>query len=30
MNSPGLDMNELPLPAWHLMDMEMYWKIYAI
>ena len=24
---PGLDMNELPLPAWHLMDMEMYWKI---
>jgi anaerobic magnesium-protoporphyrin IX monomethyl ester cyclase len=24
---PGLDMNELPMPAWHLMDMEMYWKI---
>ena len=24
---PGLDMNELPLPAWHLMDMELYWKI---
>lgn len=24
---PGLDMNELPLPAWHLMDMEMYWDI---
>lgn len=20
-------MNELPMPAWHLMDMEMYWKI---
>ena len=20
----GLDMNELPMPAWHLMDMEMY------
>ena len=24
---PGLDMNELPLPGWHLMDMEMYWQI---
>ena len=24
---PGLDMNELPLPAWHLMNMELYWKI---
>jgi anaerobic magnesium-protoporphyrin IX monomethyl ester cyclase len=23
----GLDMNELPLPAWHLMDMNMYWNI---
>ena len=23
----GLDMNELPMPAWHLMDMDMYWKI---
>ena len=20
-------MNELPLPAWHLMKMELYWKI---
>ena len=24
---PGLDMNELPFPAWHLMDMEMYFDI---
>lgn len=24
---PGLDMNELPMPAWHLMDMKMYWDI---
>ena len=24
---PGLDMNELPFPAWHLMDMEMYYDI---
>lgn len=25
--SPGLDMNDLPMPAWHLMDMEMYYEI---
>jgi len=24
---PGLDMNELPFPAWHLMDMKLYWDI---
>ena len=25
--SPGLNMNELPFPAWHLMDMKLYWDI---
>jgi anaerobic magnesium-protoporphyrin IX monomethyl ester cyclase len=24
---PGLDMNELPFPAWHLINMEMYYDI---
>jgi len=24
---PGLDMNELPFPAWHLLDMELYFDI---
>ena len=24
---PGLDMNELPLPAWHLLNIKMYWDI---
>jgi radical SAM superfamily enzyme YgiQ (UPF0313 family) len=24
---PGLNMNELPMPAWHLMNMELYWNI---
>jgi magnesium-protoporphyrin IX monomethyl ester (oxidative) cyclase len=24
---PGLNMNELPLPAWHLMDMDLYYDI---
>ena len=24
---PGLDMNELPFPAWHLMNMDLYWNI---
>tara|TARA_B100001123_G_C15259203_1_gene1005914 strand:- start:91 stop:1698 length:1608 start_codon:yes stop_codon:yes gene_type:complete len=27
LEPPGLDMNDLPMPAWHLMDMDMYWKI---